>query len=94
VREGKIDANAIAGKWESFFLQVVSKPLPGVASALVIAGSDKRGAICGIYDLSEQSGVSLWCWWADVPVPHKDALFVKAGKYVQASRPSAIAAIS
>jgi len=45
VGEGKIDAKAIAGKWESFFLPVVSKPLPGVSSALVIAGGDKRGAI-------------------------------------------------
>ena len=34
-------------------------PLPGVTSALVIAGSDKRGTIYGIYDLSEQIGVSL-----------------------------------
>jgi len=83
VREGKIDAAPIAGQWESFFLQVVAKPLPGVASALVIAGSDKRGTIYGIYDLSEQIGVSPWYWWADVPVPHKDALFVKAGKHVQ-----------
>jgi hypothetical protein len=52
-----------------------------VASALVIAGSDKRGTIYGIYDLSEQIGVSPWHFWADVPVVHKDALFVKAGRY-------------
>jgi hypothetical protein len=50
---------------------------------LVIAGSDKRGTIYGIYDVSEQIGVSPWYWWADVPVPHKDALFVKPGVYVQ-----------
>ena len=56
IREGKIDASPIAGKWESFFIQVVPEPLPGVASALVIAGSDKRGTIYGIYDLSEADG--------------------------------------
>ena len=83
IREGKVDATQIAGKWESFLVQVVPRPLPGVASGLIIAGSDKRGAIYGIYDLSEQMGVSPWYWWADVPVPHKDALFVKPGKYVQ-----------
>ena len=84
VRENKIDVQAISGKWESFLIQVVAKPLPGVASALVIAGSDKRGTIFGIYDISEQIGVSPWYWWADVPVRHQDALFVKAGtKYVQ-----------
>ena len=75
IREKKIDVTGVAGKWEAFAIQVVSKPLPGVASALVIAGSDKRGAIYGIYDVSEQIGVSPWYFWADVPVVHKDALF-------------------
>jgi hypothetical protein len=83
IREGKIDASPIAGKWESFFTQVVPEPLPGVASALVIAGSDQRGTIYGIYDLSEAMGVSPWYWWADVTPEHKNALFVKPGKYVQ-----------
>ena len=83
IRDGKIDANQIVGKWESFLIAVVPEPLGGVEKAVVIAGSDKRGTIYGIYDLSEQIGVSPWYWWADVPVEHKDALFVKAGKYVQ-----------
>ena len=83
VREHKIDVTAIAGKWESFLIQVVSEPMPGVASGLIIAGSDQRATIYGIYDLSEQIGVSPWYWWGDVPVEHKTALFVKAGTYVQ-----------
>jgi len=83
IREGKIDAKAISGKWESFFLQTVANPLPGVSSALVIAGSDKRGTIYGVYDLSEQIGVSPWYWWADVTPTHQDTLYVKAGKYEQ-----------
>ncbi len=83
IHDGKIDPSPIAGKWESFFLQVVQQPLPGVADALVIVGSDKRGTIFGVYDLSEQMGVSPWYWWADVPVVHRDSVFVKAGKYVQ-----------
>jgi hypothetical protein len=83
IRDKTLDATEIAGKWESFLIQVVPKPLPGVASALIIAGSDKRGTIYGVYDLSEQIGVSPWYWWADVPIAHKDALFVKPGKYVQ-----------
>ena len=80
---GKIDVSGIRGKWESFFLQVVANPLPGVESALVIAGSDKRGTIFGIYDLSEQIGVSPWYWWADVTPEHKAALYVRAGKFQQ-----------
>jgi hypothetical protein len=83
IRDGKVDVNQIAGKWESFVIAVVPKPLPGVDNALVIAGSDKRGTIYGIYDLSEQIGVSPWYWWADVPVEHKDALFIRAGKFIQ-----------
>jgi hypothetical protein len=83
VREHKIDVTAITGKWESFLTQVVADPAPGVASVLVIAGSDKRGTIYGIYDLSEQIGISPWYWWDDVPAEHKPALFVKAGAYAQ-----------
>jgi hypothetical protein len=83
IRDGKIDANSIAGKWESFLIQVVPNPLPGVANALIIAGSDKRGTIFGVYDLSDQIGVSPWYWWADVPVQHHDELFVKPGTFVQ-----------
>lgn len=83
ILEKKIDVSDMAGKWESFLLQVVPQPLPGVENALVICGSDKRGTIYGIYDLSEQIGVSPWYWWADVTPDHKDALFVKVGRFVQ-----------
>jgi hypothetical protein len=64
-RSGKIDLAQISGKWESFLIQVVPPPLHGISQALVIAGSDKRGTIYGISDLSEQIGVSPWYWWAD-----------------------------
>jgi hypothetical protein len=83
IHSGKLDVTSIAGKWESFVIQTITAPFPGVNSALVVAGSDKRGTIYGIYDVSEQIGVSPWYWWADVPVAHKDALFVKPGKHLQ-----------
>jgi hypothetical protein len=81
IREHKLDVTGIAGKWESTVIQLVDKPMPGVSRGLVIAGSDKRGTIFGIYDLSEQIGVSPWYWWADVPVHHRDALYIAAGRY-------------
>jgi hypothetical protein len=81
IKKGRIDVNQVAGKWESFI--TYSIPYSGFVPALIIAGSDKRGTIYGIYDLSQQIGVSPWYWWADVPVEHKDLLFVKAGTYVQ-----------
>ena len=83
IRDKKIDVSGVAGEWEAFVIQTVTKPLPGVASALVIAGSDKRGTIYGIYDLSEEIGVSPWYFWADVAPRHHDALWVKAGRYAE-----------
>ena len=83
IRSRKIDVSQVSGQWESFLIQVVPNPLPGVGSGLIIAGSDKRGTIYGVYDVSEQIGVSPWYWWADVPVLHKDALYVRRGTYVQ-----------
>jgi Glycosyl hydrolase family 115/Gylcosyl hydrolase family 115 C-terminal domain len=83
VRDHVVDVTQIAGKWESFLVQVVDKPLPGITKALLIVGSDKRGTIFGIYDLSEQIGVSPWYWWADVPIAHSNALFITPGKHIQ-----------
>lgn len=83
-QDGRIDATAIRGKWEAHLTQVVDNPAPGISRALVIAGSDKRGTIYGIYELSEQIGVSPWYWWADVPVAPRAAIFAKAKPYVNA----------
>ena len=81
VAQKKLDVGGIKGKWETFLLQVVKNPMPGVDKALVIVGSDKRGTIYGIYDLSSQIGVSPWYWWADVPVKEKKSLYVRPGRY-------------
>ena len=83
IQEKKLDVGDITNKWETFLIQVIENPFPKVDHALVIAGSDKRGTIFGMYDLSEKIGISPWYWWADVPVEHKDALFVSQGKYIQ-----------
>ena len=83
LRRHKLDVSGVEGKWESAVTTVLDRPLPGVRRALVIAGADKRGTIYAIYDLSEQMGVSPWYWWADVRVPHADALYVEPGRYVQ-----------
>ncbi|MEJ2567864.1 MAG: glycosyl hydrolase 115 family protein, partial [candidate division WOR-3 bacterium] len=77
----KIEVNDILGKWETFIREVIENPLPGIDRALVIVGSDKRGTIYGMFDLSEKIGVSPWYWWADVPVEKKKNLFVSPGRY-------------
>jgi hypothetical protein len=79
--EGKIDVSGVLGQWEAYDIETVG-------DMLVIAGSDKRGAIYGLYEISEQIGVSPWYWWADVPVRHQDALYVAAGRHL--GKPSAV----
>ena len=81
VKSGKVSGKDLEGKNEKYLLQVVDAPMAGVSKGLVIAGSDKRGAIYGIYELSKQMGVSPWYWWADVPAEkHKD-IYIKKGTY-------------
>ncbi|MNQ07638.1 hypothetical protein D3C85_204200 [compost metagenome] len=82
-KEGKIDKNELKGKWEKFTTQIVENPFKGIKKALVIAGSDKRGTIYGIYDLSNQIGVSSWYYWADVPVKKQSELHVLPGIHSQ-----------
>ena len=75
---GKIDTAPLKGAWERYLIQTVANPLPGIRKALVIAGSDRRGAAYGLFTLSELIGVSPWYWWADVPVKKHAALHVDA----------------
>lgn len=79
VKEGKIDAHLLQGKWEKFTTQIIENPFDGIKKALVIAGSDKRGTIYGMYDLSSQIGVSPWYFWSDVPVQKQTELHVLPG---------------
>ncbi len=81
VKAGKVDGKQLDGKTEKYLLQVVDRPLDGVARALVIAGSDKRGAIYGAYELSRQMGVSPWYWFADVPTQQHKDVYIKKGVY-------------
>ena len=75
---GKIDTAPLEGAWERYLIQTVANPLPGIRKALVIAGSDRRGAAYGLFTLSELIGVSPWYWWAAVPVKKHAALHVDA----------------
>ena len=83
IAQHKLDVSSIRNHWETSVTQTIPHPLPGIRSALVIAGADKRGTIFAIYDLSEQIGVSPWAWWADVPIRHQDALYIAPGRYLQ-----------
>ncbi len=67
-------AKQLKGKWEQYLLFTDK-------GKLVILGSDKRGTIYGIYELSRQIGVSPWYWMADAPIPQHAELYVNKGIY-------------
>lgn len=81
-RQKKINTNKIKDKWEAYQLQTVANPAKGIANALVITGSDRRGTAYGVFELSRQIGVSPWYWWADVPVKKKTALYIKVNTII------------
>jgi len=80
IEDGKIDADAIKDRWETYQIRVVKEPLPGIEEAIVVVGSDKRGTIYGIYHISELIGVSPWVYWADVLPEQKTELLIPASK--------------
>ncbi len=82
IASNKIQTEDIQNKWESCLIQVVTDPFPGIKSALIIAGSDKRGTIYGMFDITQKAGVSPWYWWADVPIPRKETLYIKNNRYL------------
>ncbi len=78
IQKHKIDVSEVKGQWESYLIDVVD-------GNLIIAGSDKRGTIYGIYEISRLIGVSPWYWWADAPVAHRDRVYYNNGRLVQPS---------
>lgn len=78
IKQKKLDVGKVRGQWESFVIDRVD-------GYLVVAGSDKRGTIYGIYEISQRIGVSPWYWWADVPVAHKNEIYWTDGRFVQPS---------
>ncbi len=77
----KLQKEELNHKNEKYILQVITTPCEGIDEALIIAGSDKRGTIYGIYELSKQMGVSPWYWWADVPIMKQENIYIKPGIY-------------
>ena len=74
VKKYKLQSKELQGKWEQYLIFTDK-------GKLVILGSDKRGTIFGIYELSRQIGVSPWYWMADAPIQKHEQLFAKSGVY-------------
>ncbi|WP_439380090.1 glycosyl hydrolase 115 family protein [Amycolatopsis lexingtonensis] len=74
VAAGRLDVAGVAGKWETSLSQVVD-------GRLVLTGSDQRGVIYGVYEVSRRIGVSPWYWWADVPPRRQAELHFPAERF-------------
>ncbi|RMZ68479.1 glycoside hydrolase family [Pyrenophora seminiperda CCB06] len=85
IASGQLDVSAVQGQWEAYVSAVVKNVGNMTGEALVIAGSDRRGSIYGIYDISEQIGVSPWHWFADVPAKQHDSIYMLKTTKVQKS---------
>ncbi|WP_342659231.1 glycosyl hydrolase 115 family protein (plasmid) [Sphingomonas sp. NY01] len=77
-----LDLRALAGQWERYERVLLRSRRDPETSYLLIAGSDRRGTIWGVVDLTREIGVSAWEWWADVAPRHADRVAVAADRIV------------
>ena len=85
---GILDISLVRGKWEVYSFQVIDNPMEGVDHALIIAGSDKRGTIYGLYHLSELLGVSPLVNWNHVWPKKRRNVFLTDSNNVISKEPS------
>ncbi|MBI5425299.1 MAG: glycosyl hydrolase 115 family protein [Opitutae bacterium] len=78
VAAGALEVAQLRGAWESFLIATLAPPAVP-APTLVIVGSDRRGTAFGVYELSQQIGVSPWHWWADATPEKKSELLIAEG---------------
>lgn len=78
LQSNHITSANIDGKWETYGRCVVPEPWNPKEKALVIFGSDTRGTIWGVIDLTREMGVSAWEWWADVTIRRVNHIAVDA----------------
>ncbi|MDE7096974.1 MAG: glycosyl hydrolase 115 family protein, partial [Muribaculaceae bacterium] len=82
IRQIGIKKTDLKGKWERFAMSTLKGRATENKPVLAIVGSDKRGSIYGIYELSEQLGVSPWYWMADAAPKKRETSYVKDGTYL------------
>lgn len=86
--QGIINLGEIRGKNEVYLFQIIDAPWAGVDKALVIAGSDKRGTIYGLFHLSEKLGVSPFVDWNGVKPRRQSEVVLENGHKFISKEPS------
>ncbi len=80
IREKALDVSALAGKRESFLIQLITY---NNTQKLVVAGTETVSALHGIYHISKKIGVSPWVYWADVkPAKQNEIVFDDSVNFV------------
>src|SRR5574344_1300143 len=85
-KEGKFTVSEIAGKRETYTIAIVDNPTANISKAIVVAGSDKRGTMYGLFHISELIGVSPWIWWSDVKPVRKSEIALPVKSLVYTSK--------
>lgn len=85
VAEKKLNVDSLKNQWERLIIKTIDRPFQGVKKALVIVGSDRRGAAYGVFTISEKMGISPWYWWADVPVEQHNEIYIENCYYISKS---------
>lgn len=86
--KGLVDLSKVRGKREVYQVAIIEKPFDEMDEALVICGSDKRGTIYGLFQLSEWIGVSPWVYWGDVRPEHKKQVVIELEEAYTSKEPS------
>ncbi len=86
--EGAIILEGIRGKREVYQIILLESPLKGIKASLVIAGSDKRGTIYGLFHLSELLGVSPLAGWSGLQPIKKEAVVLDKSCEMISKEPS------
>ena len=80
---------SLTGKWESYVLKTVRQPIAGVDSALIIAGSDRRGTAYGCIRAVQANGrLPLVLVGRRPRQPHKNPLFFRSNKIFESGPPA------
>ncbi|HEX8013983.1 MAG TPA: glycosyl hydrolase 115 family protein [Flavobacterium sp.] len=77
----KSKSKDLSGQWEKFSIKKEKENL-------LIVGSDVRGTVYAIFEITERLGISPWKWWADVHPIKKEKLTLQLPQKGIISSPS------
>jgi len=86
-----LNVDSITGKRECYLIKVIETPFadfPKIKQALLLIGSDKRGAIYGLFRLSEMCGVSPLVFWGDAAPEKKNKIHLEFENDIVSKEPS------